>query len=226
LKTPLVSIKGFSNLLTEMYKDKLTDDIIKLIEEIKSGVSRLESLIGDILKTAELESENVSFNKSYENLASIIRETVKELEGFIQDRNHEITINLPEELNALVERKNIKEVVGNLLTNAIKYTPPGGQIKVKSQKSEENIKILIQDTGIGLTEEEQSQLFKQFGKIEKYGQGWDIHSEGTGLGLFISKKIIDLHGGSIGVESEGMNKGSTFYFTIPLYSNFEGEVKH
>ena len=74
----------------------------------------------------------------------------------------------------------------------------------------------MEDNGIGFTEDEKEQIFKQFGKIERYGQGWDLGIEGSGLGLYISKKIVELHGGKIWVESEGRNKGSTFYFSLPI----------
>ncbi|MFW9783637.1 MAG: sensor histidine kinase, partial [Candidatus Heimdallarchaeota archaeon] len=76
--------------------------------------------------------------------------------------------------------------------------------------------ISIKDDGIGITETEKKQLFKQFGKIERYGQGWDVGIEGTGLGLYISKEIVELHGGKIWVESEGRNRGSIFYFSLPV----------
>ncbi|MFX1257940.1 MAG: sensor histidine kinase, partial [Promethearchaeota archaeon] len=78
--------------------------------------------------------------------------------------------------------------------------------------------ISFEDNGIGLTEEEKSQLFKQFGKIERYGKGWDVGIEGSGFGLYISKKIVELHGGKIWVESEGRSKGSKFYFSLPIIS--------
>ncbi|MFX0082717.1 MAG: ATP-binding protein [Candidatus Hodarchaeota archaeon] len=79
--------------------------------------------------------------------------------------------------------------------------------------------ISIKENGIGFIEEEKSRIFKQFGKIERYGQGLDIIAEGSGFGLFISKKIIELHGGDIWVESEGRNKASTFYFSLPIIQN-------
>jgi signal transduction histidine kinase len=102
-----------------------------------------------------------------------------------------------------------------LLINAIKYTPPNGKILISSEILEEYFLISIQDNGIGFTEEEKSQIFKRFGKIERYGQGWDVGIEGSGLGLYISKKIIELHGGKIWLVSKGRNKGSIFNFTLP-----------
>ena len=117
------------------------------------------------------------------------------------------------------DKEQIRHVINNLITNAIKYTPLNGKIGVNSKIAEDSIEIAIQDSGIGFTEEEKERIFTQFGKIERYGQGFDVISEGVGLGLHIAKKIIDLHGGEIWVESEGKNKGSSFSFSLPRNFN-------
>lgn len=103
--------------------------------------------------------------------------------------------------------------------NAIKYTPPGGMIFIHSKIENSDIFFSIKDNGIGLSEEDKRHLFKLFGKIERYGNGWDIVTEGMGVGLYLSKEMISLHGGKIWVESEGKNKGSTFYFSLPMTNN-------
>ena len=111
------------------------------------------------------------------------------------------------------------EVITNLLSNAIKYTPPNGEITIKSEIMDQNVSMSIQDNGIGFTDKEKEKVFKQFGKIERYGQGLDIGIDGSGLGLYLSKKIVELHGGKIWLESEGKNKGSIFYVSLPLIKN-------
>ncbi|UCC19897.1 MAG: PAS domain S-box protein, partial [Promethearchaeota archaeon] len=216
LKTPLVSIKGFSDLLLTVHKDKLDDYVLATIHEIKLGCERLENLIQDILKTSELESESVELKKSQEDLSFLIKLCIKELQGLIKLRNHEINLEIHDKLMTYFEADQIHLVISNLLNNAIKYTPPNGRIEIKSAIMDDSILISIQDNGIGITNEEKKRLFSQFGKIERYGQGLDIISDGSGLGLFITKKIVELHGGRIWVRSKGRNKGSTFYFTLPL----------
>ncbi|MBD3216302.1 MAG: PAS domain S-box protein [Candidatus Lokiarchaeota archaeon] len=216
LKTPLVSIKGFSNLLTELYSHKMDEEMKAIVDEIKKGSDRLENLIRDILKASKLQSGKIKLEKRYGNLVNIIKTVLNEMKGAIQERRHTIHIDIHEELKTLFEPKRIKEVIENLLINAIKYTPPEGDITITSERTSDLIKLFVIDTGIGLTEEEQDSIFREFGKIEKFGQGWDIGTEGTGLGLYISKKIVELHEGEIGVESEGKDKGSTFYFTLPV----------
>jgi len=218
LKTPLVSIKGFSDLLLELHDDQLDDYVLSTINEIKQGCIRLESLIGDILKTAELESGAIQVKKSKENLSFLIKYCVNELKGLYKLRNHKIDINIPFELIATFEKEQIHQLISNLLNNAIKYTPPKGQIEINYEIKNDYIIISIKDNGIGFTQQEHDRIFKQFGKIERFGQGYDVISEGSGLGLYISKKIIELHGGEIWMESEGRNKGTTFHFSIPIES--------
>ncbi len=216
LKTPLVSIKGFSELLLEVHRDKLDALVISTLNEIKQGCLRLENLIGDILKTAELESGTVQPLKSEEDLSFLVRVCVNEIKGFSKLRNHTINVELHDKLITQFEKEQIHQVISNLLNNAIKYTPPSGLIEIKSDIKDDFIILSIKDNGIGFTEEEKTRIFKQFGKIERYGQGLDIIAEGSGFGLFISQKIIELHGGDIWVESEGRNKGSTFFISFPL----------
>jgi len=216
LKTPLVSIKGYSDLLLNVHKDKLDDYVLASVVEIKQGCERLESLIQDILNTSELESGVVKLNKIVEDLSFFIKLSVRELRGIAKLRNHTINLTLPDKLITSFEPEQMHQVISNLINNAIKYTPPYGTIEIESETIDDHIIVSIKDSGIGLTKEEKERLFTQFGKIERYGQGLDIISDGSGLGLYISKKIVELHGGKIWVESEGRNKGSTFYFTLPI----------
>ena len=225
LKTPLVSIKGFSDLLLNVHKEKLDDYVLATIVEIKQGCERLESLIQDILNTAELESDTVQLKKTEEDLAFLIKLSIRELQGLAKLRNHTINLKIHDKLITSFEQEQIHRVISNLISNAIKYSPPDGTIEIKSEIKDNIIIISIKDTGIGITREEKERMFTQFGKIERYGQGLDIVSDGTGLGLYISKKIIELHGGKIWVESEGRNKGSTFHFSLPLITENSSEIK-
>jgi PAS domain S-box-containing protein len=216
LKTPLVSIKGFSDLLLTIHREKLDDYVLATIHEIKLGCERLENLIQDILKTSELESGAIQLKKSEGDLAFLIKLSIRESQGLAKLRNHIINLRIHDKLKANMEQEQIHQVISNLINNAIKYTPPEGTIDIKSDITKDKIIISIKDSGIGITTKEKQDIFKQFGKVERYGQGLDIISEGSGLGLFISKKIIELHGGEIWVESEGRNKGSIFYFSLPI----------
>ena len=216
LKTPLLSIKGFSDLLLTVHRSKLDDYTASKIKEIKNGADRLQKLIGDILKAAELESGYTKIKSKNDNLSNLINICVEEVQGFADLRKHQIELNVEPNLITKFEREQIHKVVSNILNNAIKNTPPNGKIEINSNIKNNLLLTSIKDNGIGFTKEEMQMVFKQFGKIERYGQNLQVISEGSGLGLFISKKIVELHGGEIWVESEGRNQGSTFYFTLTI----------
>jgi len=216
IKTPLISIKGFTDLLLTEYRSSLNKQTISFLEKIKEGGERLKLLINRFLETAQLDKGLVILNKSYENLSILIKKVIGDVEGLISLRNHIMNVDIPDELMIYLDKEKIQSVISNLLTNAVKYTPSGGNITIKSRIKKNSLIISIRDDGIGLQKKEIAQLFKPFGKIEKYGRGWDIISEGIGLGLYLSEEIIDLHGGRIWVESQGANKGSTFYFSLPI----------
>lgn len=133
----------------------------------------------------------------------------------MQEKNHLIKFDLPEELNINVDKSLIERVITNLVTNAIKYSQPKRTTHISLSKRNQCIEISVRDEGIGLSEKEIKMLFKKFSRIER--SSIDI-IEGTGLGLYISKLIVELHKGKIGVESDGINKGSTFIVSLPLKS--------
>jgi len=158
----------------------------------------------------------VKLNKTEENLSFLIKFCVRQLEGMAELRSQKIEFQIDDNIIMFFDKERIYEVVSNLILNAVKYTPEGGTIVIRSRKEGEFYIISVDDTGIGITEEEKKLLFTQFGKIERYGQGFDVGIEGTGLGLYISKEIVELHGGKIWAESKGRNKGSTFSFSLPI----------
>jgi len=215
LKTPLVSIKGNTNLLLNLEYQNFDSDGLLIMDEIRDGCNRLETLIKDLIETSKLDSEEITLKTSIENLSFLIKYCVQELEGFAKERNHSITLEVHDKLITKFIKEEIHEVITNLLSNAIKYTLPGGVITIKTEVKEDFVVVSIKDNGIGITAIEKERLFQQFGKIEHYGQGLDLGINGSGLGLFISKRIVELHGGKIWEESEGRNKGSTFFFTLP-----------
>ncbi len=216
LKTPLISIKGFTELLLKLHSNKLDSDVISILEEIKSGSKRLEDYINSLVESSQLDQGLLKIKKKRENLTFLIKYCIKQLSGTAKLREQKVKLNIKNNIYANFDKEKIYEVITNLLINAIKYTPIGGTITIDSHQKNHYYIISINDTGIGLTKKEIAQLFTQFGKIERYGQGWDVGIEGTGLGLYISKELIDLHDGNIWVESEGRNKGSTFFFSIPI----------
>ncbi len=215
LKTPLISIKGFSDLILSLYEDQLDTPIISKLREINDGCERLQNIINNLLKTSRLESPDLKPKVQKEDLSFLIKFCVNELESLAERRKQSIKLDIHSELYANIEKEEIHDVLSNLLTNAIKYTPPMGKIEIKTDLKEDSVVVSVNDNGIGFTEEQKKKIFQQFGKIERYGQGLELGIDGTGLGLYISKRIVESHGGKIWMESEGKNKGASFYFTLP-----------
>ncbi len=218
LKTPLVSIKGFLHLLMQFHINELSEDAIKFVNEIEYGCERLEQLIKDILDAAKLESGKIEFLKSKENLSELIEISVKSLKSAADLKNQTINLDIHENMTLEIEKEKILQVLDNIILNAIKNTPEGGSIKLTSIDSPKEYLIAIQDDGIGFTEREKKILFTQFGKIIRKEGNSHLNNEGTGLGLYISKKIIELHDGKIWAKSEGKSRGSTFYISLPKTS--------
>jgi len=218
-KTPLISIKGFSDLLLSEYRNKLDEKTISFLEKIKEGGDKLVSLVNSFIRSSQLGEKLTRLKIDKVNLSDLIKLGVSEMQGLIHLRKHAINLDIPDKLIGKFDKEQIYSVITNLLLNAIKYTSPEGKISIHSKIEEGDILFSIKDNGIGLTEEDKRHLFKPFGKTDKYGKGWDIVSSGMGVGLYLSKGIISLHGGKIWAESEGKNKGSTFSFSLPM-TNF------
>ena len=210
LKTPLNSVYGGAQILMNLYHDTTCTEAMEFIQMIYKGGKRLKILIENILDISRIESAKLKLKLSRENLSEIIKECIEEIKYLVNLRNIYMQLDLPVDVYVNVDKIRIGQVVTNLLSNAIKNTPSKGLVKINLKEINDAIYFSICDTGVGLTESDMEQLFKQFGKIERYGQQMDVDIEGSGLGLFISKEIIDLHGGTIWAESEGRNKGATF----------------
>ncbi|KKK40829.1 MAG: Signal transduction histidine kinase [Candidatus Lokiarchaeum sp. GC14_75] len=215
LKTPLISIKGFSDLILSSYTDQLDPVIISNLREINDGCERLQNIINNLLKTSRLESPDLEPKLKNEDLSFLIKFCVHELQTLAKRRNQSIKLEIQDEIYVNMEKEEIHDVLSNLLINAIKYTPPMGKIEIKTELQDNSVVVSVIDNGIGFTNEQKNRIFQQFGKIERYGQGLDLGIDGTGLGLYISKRIVELHGGKVWMESEGKNKGASFYFTLP-----------
>ncbi|MFX0042309.1 MAG: ATP-binding protein [Candidatus Hodarchaeota archaeon] len=218
-KTPLNSIFSTSQYLLTNYKDQISGDILKLIEIINRGGLRLTNLTKNLLDSFNLEISKLELEIKKEDIIRLIKECTSDF--IVPIRNREIFLkqDLKGEIYIDMDRNRIAQVVLNLISNAIKNTPPKGLIYISVQPENNYLDIIIKDSGIGLTKEEKGKLFKKFGKIERENIGMNIITEGSGLGLYISKKIIELHNGRILVESEGRNKGSTFIVRMPLYNS-------
>ncbi|MHA2008911.1 MAG: PAS domain S-box protein [Promethearchaeota archaeon] len=217
LKTPLVSVFASSELLLDVYGKDLGKDVLELIQMIQKGGKRLDYLVNNLLDVTKIEYNKFKLEKESMDISAIIKDCSEEMKYLIKKRKLNLILEIPKEIYLDIDRLRLEQVITNLLLNAIKNTPPSGNITISLSKEIECVEISVSDTGIGLTEEEMDILFTRFGKIERYGDGLEyIDIQGSGLGLFISKEIIELHGGNIRAESEGRNKGSKFSISLPI----------
>jgi two-component system, NtrC family, sensor kinase len=212
LRTPLNAIIGFSEVLGERMFGELNDKQAEYTEDILSSGRHLLSLINDILDLSKIEAgrmelEVTAFHlpDAIENALLLIRERASrhgiKLDRAIDDRLSDFTGD---------ERK-VKQILVNLLSNAVKFTPEGGQIKVEATLGDSAVIVSVTDTGIGIAKKDQEAIFEEFRQAGNY-----MHKrEGTGLGLTLTRKFVELHGGKIWVASE-LGKGSTFTFTLPI----------
>ncbi|MFX0102333.1 MAG: PAS domain S-box protein [Candidatus Hodarchaeota archaeon] len=215
LKTPLNSIMSAAQLLRDYYRDQLDDKSYMLVKLINQGGERLAKLVESLIDSFRFEIDNRHLEKSPENIVTIINYVIEDMTYQLAQRDLRIELKLPEKVICNVDKTRFEQVMLNIIGNAIKNTPSEGLITVGIKLLPEWIEIFVKDTGVGITPEEKEQLFRKFGKIERYGKGMDIISEGSGLGLYLSKQIIELHGGFIRVESEGRNKGAEFIIRLP-----------
>ncbi|MFX0080525.1 MAG: PAS domain S-box protein [Candidatus Hodarchaeota archaeon] len=215
LKTPLTSIYGASQILLKHFEGEIDDEVLKFIEIFHRGALRLKKLVENLIDASRIESGKLELNIKTNDLVIITKECVEEMSYLLNSRKLNVKLNLPEKLELNVDKIRLQQVITNLLSNAIKNTPQGGIIYINISDNHDFIDIQIRDKGIGITEKEKGLLFEKFGKMERYGMDLGVDIEGSGLGLYISKEIVELHGGQILVKSEGRNKGSTF--TIRLY---------
>ena len=221
LRTPLNAIIGFSEVLQERLFGDMNDKQAEYIDDILSSGRHLLSLINDILDLSkieagrmELESTTFDLPLAIENALLLVRERASrhgiKLHRAIDERLGDFTGD---------ERK-LKQILVNLLSNAVKFTPEGGQIKVDASIGDSAVIISVTDTGIGIAKEDQEAIFEEF----RQASGNYAHKrEGTGLGLTLTRKFVEMHGGRIWVESE-VGKGSKFTFTLP--TNHEGITHH
>jgi len=220
LKTPITSLYGASQLLLEYYNDNKFEHISvfkDLLEIIKNSSERLINLVANLLDISKLESSNFNIERREDNLISLIKTCLKEVRYLIDKKNLTVSTILPKQLIIKIDTQKIERVIINLLSNAIKFTPPNGKIEIKIQILDNYALFTIKDSGIGLTKNQLQKVFEKFPEIDKSNNLFDIKTHGSGLGLHISKEIINLHDGEIFAESEGLNRGATFAFKLPIH---------
>ena len=222
LRTPLNSILGFSGVLLEQMFGDLNEKQQEYIQYILTSGRHLLSLINDILDLAKVEAGKMSLETNNFPLKSLLESSLNMFKEKTIKHGIALELDLDSALaEALIEadERKLKQILFNLLSNAVKFTFDGGVVRLKAEREGEFFKITVTDTGIGIKPEDLGRLFQSFAQLEStYAKQY----EGTGLGLALTKKLVELHGGRIWVKSEE-GKGSSFIFTIPARPSGQGQ---
>jgi signal transduction histidine kinase/putative methionine-R-sulfoxide reductase with GAF domain len=213
LRTPLNAIIGFSEVLLERLFGELNDKQDDYLKDIHSSGRHLLSLINDILDLSKVEAGRMELDLSTFDAAAAISNAMTLVRERAQ--RHGITLGIdadPGLGEITADERKLKQILLNLLSNAVKFTPDGGRVDVSARRDDDNVVIAVHDTGIGIAAADQQTVFEEFRQV---GTDYTTKQEGTGLGLALTRKFVELHGGRIRVDSEP-GKGSTFTFTIPV----------
>ncbi|MBE7169143.1 MAG: PAS domain S-box protein [Williamsia sp.] len=209
LKTPVTSIKAYGELLQEVFETDKDEQSAEMIRKLNSQVNRLNDLIGDLLDTTKISEGQLLLNLERFDLAGLIADRVDELEHL--SHKHRLLFQPGAPVTVRADKERIGQVLNNLISNAFKYSPQGGDITISYEVLDHEVRLSIADQGIGIPKDMEDKVFNRFFRIR--------HPQanlfpGMGLGLYISAGIIRRHRGMIGVKSN-QDRGSVFYFTLP-----------
>ena len=216
LRTPLNAIIGFSEILSDKTFGELNEKQSKYTHNVLTSGRHLLQLINDILDLSKVEAGKSELEPSGMNIKSLLENSLIMIKE--KALNHGIKLDShisPEvmDLEIFADERKLKQIMFNLLSNAAKFTPDGGTITTSARRDGEDLMVGVADTGIGIKPEDQERVFSEFEQVDST---YARQQQGTGLGLALTRKLIELHGGRIWVESEGEGKGSTFTFVIPI----------
>ncbi|MFH1294074.1 MAG: ATP-binding protein [Pseudomonadota bacterium] len=214
LRTPLAAIKGYISMILEGTYGKIDQEARKPMENVYQSNERLIKLVNDLLDLSRLEAGKIEFQPESISLEELISGVVEELKINVQKKGLYIkTMKSSESLPKIIaDKEKLRQVILNIVDNAIKYTKTGG-ITIGLKRVDSRPQIKISDTGMGMTEEEIKNLFQMFSRSKTSSR---LHTEGTGIGLYIAKKFVEMHKGKLWAESQGRGKGSAFFIELPI----------
>jgi signal transduction histidine kinase len=213
LRTPLNAVMGFSEVLIQRMFGELNDKQDEYLKDIYASGQHLLSLINDILDLSKIEAGRMELASAPFHLPGALENAVTLVRERAARHGIALHLDLDPRLGELVgDERKVKQVLLNLLSNAVKFTPEGGRISLKAGLTDGAVEMSVTDTGIGIAPEDQAAIFEEFRQV---GSDEKRKQEGTGLGLTLAKKFVELHSGKIWVQSE-LGRGSTFTFTLPV----------
>jgi signal transduction histidine kinase len=212
LRTPLNAVIGFSEALIDQMFGELNEKQTDYLNDIHTSGKHLLSLINDILDLSKVEAGRMELDIEDFDVPSALDNTLTLIRERAQQHGITLSLNVKSEVAEFrADQRKLKQIMLNLLSNAVKFTPDGGSITVEAKHVGEDLEVSVTDTGIGIAESDQDKIFKEFSQASGV---YANKQEGTGLGLTLTRRFVELHGGSIRVASE-LGKGSSFTFTLP-----------
>jgi PAS domain S-box-containing protein len=219
LRTPLNSINGFSEVLYDETFGPLNVKQRQYVNNVLTSGKHLLLLINQILDMAKVEAGKMKLALSVLPMKSLLNELSMLVADMVSKKKLQMLLEIAEDLPDIkADELKVKEIIYNLLSNAVKFTPEGGKIGMRARKAGSGIEIVVWDTGVGIAPENMGKIFEGFFRVDT---PYSRVTEGTGLGLPLSKKLVELHGGKFSVESGGLNKGTEVRFTLPIVSTKE-----
>ena len=216
LRTPLNSITGFSEVLYDETFGPLNVKQRQYVDNVLTRGKHLLLLINQILDMAKVEAGKMTMALSNLPMKNLLNELSMLIADMVSKKKIGMALEIAEDLPDIeADELKVKEIIYNLLSNAVKFTPEGGKIGMQAKKAGSEIEIVVWDTGFGIAPENMGKIFEGFFRVDT---PYSRVTEGTGLGLPLSKKLVELHGGKFSVESEGLNKGTKVRFTLPIVS--------
>lgn len=219
LKSPFTAILGLSDILQHDWQDLTEDEKIQSVSHIQYVAQNTFKLLENLLDWSRIQTNKINFSPEIQKISTLVDEMIILLKPSAQNKHISLSSEIPVETTAWADKYAMQTVVRNLISNAIKFTQEGGNVKVKSREIPGFIEVVVEDTGVGIPPENFEKLFKLGENIKTSG----THQEsGTGLGLLLCKEFVGKNGGTIQVESKD-GIGSRFIFTLPVN---DGEEKH
>ena len=216
LKTPLAAIKGHCDILKELSSNhNLTIDEVDSVNEIDQSATRLDRLIGDVLDAQKLEMDRMNFSYQTFDLKEFMMDVEGSFAKILEEKQLKIVNHTKEKLNVYSDKYRIRQVIDNLILNAADFVPPKtGLIEIGAKHKQDKVEFYVKDNGSGIPTEMHPIMFKKFYQVDTSPTR---KHPGTGLGLVVCKGIVERLGGKIWFQT-GTDKGTTFFFTIPMKS--------
>jgi signal transduction histidine kinase len=211
LQTPLTAIIASAGMLAEEIEKEPKGSQPRLIENIVHSAMSLQNRLIELLDISRTKANQFRVKMKLINFSNLLLEVIQELTPVAESKNQSLVTEVPPSINVEADEQRLEQILNNLLSNAIKFSPQGGEIKVKVEKHDFDFLVAIKDTGPGISKEEQQKLFRPYYRVPADRRRYN----GLGLGLFITKQLVELHGGKIWIDSE-VEHGSTFVFSLPL----------